>query len=97
MGWKERSFFLPEDSAGHYGGLYDRSGNIGPTVWWDGRVVGAWTVRPDGTIATALLTALPAKAGRAVAEQVERLHRSLEGAVVVPSFPTPLERSLRKS
>jgi hypothetical protein len=96
MGWKERGFFLPEDSAGGYGGLYDRNGNIGPTVWWDGRVVGAWTVRPDGTIVTALLTALPREAERAVAEQVERLQGRLEGAVVVPSFPTPLERSLRR-
>ncbi len=97
MGWKERSFFLPEDSAAHYGGLYDRNGNIGPTVWWDGRVVGAWTVRPDGGIATALLVALPRRAEQAVAEQVERLHARLDGAVVVPTFPTPLERSLRAS
>jgi hypothetical protein len=91
MGWKERAFFLPGD----WSGLYDRSGNIGPTVWWDGRVVGAWAVRRDGGIATTLLTTLSRKAERAVAEQVDRLRSRLEGAVVVPSFPTPLERSLR--
>ncbi len=96
MGWKEREFFLPEDSAATSGGLYDRNGNIAPTVWWDGQVVGAWTVRPDGTVATALVTRLPRGAQRAVAEEVERLQARLEGAVVVPSFPTPLERSLRK-
>ena len=30
--------------------LFDRNGNAGPTVWWDGRVVGGWSQRGDGEI-----------------------------------------------
>lgn len=29
--------------------LFDRSGNIGPTVGWDGRVVGDWARRADAS------------------------------------------------
>ena len=28
--------------------LFDRSGNVGPTVWWNGRVIGGWAERADG-------------------------------------------------
>ena len=38
MGWKEREWFLGE----HGPRLFDRSGNVGPTLWWDGRIVGGW-------------------------------------------------------
>ena len=31
--------------------LFDRSGNIGPTVWCDGRIVGGWAQRADGEVA----------------------------------------------
>ena len=51
MGWKERSWYL----GGHRERLFDRNGNAGPTVWADGRVVGGWAQRPDGTIAVELL------------------------------------------
>ena len=42
MGWSERGWFLGE----HGPLLFDRSGNIGPTVWADGRIVGGWAQRP---------------------------------------------------
>ena len=46
MGWAERAWYLgPHKSA-----LFDRAGNAGPTVWWDGRIVGGWTQRADGEI-----------------------------------------------
>ena len=51
MGWKERSWYLGD----HRERLFDRNGNAGPTVWADGRVVGGWAQRPDGTIAVELL------------------------------------------
>jgi hypothetical protein len=38
MGWTERGWYLGE----HKAALFDRSGNIGPTVWCDGRIVGGW-------------------------------------------------------
>ncbi len=91
MGWKERDWYLPED----WRPLYDRNGNIGPTVWWGGEIIGGWAVRTDGTVATQLLV----DRGKAVARQVtsaaEALHPRLQGATVVPSFPTPLEKQLR--
>ncbi len=37
MGWSDREWYL----GPHRPALFDRSGNAGPTIWWDGRVVGA--------------------------------------------------------
>ena len=90
MGWKQRDWFLPEDHRE----LYDTFGNIGPTVWWGGEVVGGWAVRPDGTVATHLLADRGGDARRAVDEAADALAARLAGAVVVPSFRTPLERRL---
>jgi hypothetical protein len=90
MGWKQRDWFLPEDHRE----LYDPYGNIGPTVWWGGEVVGGWAVRRDGTVATHLLADRGVDAHRAVDEAADALAARLAGAVVVPSFRTPLERRL---
>ena len=51
MGWSERGGYL----GPHAPALMDRSGNIGPTVWSDGRVVGGWACRPGGEITWRLL------------------------------------------
>ncbi|WP_251066482.1 winged helix DNA-binding domain-containing protein [Streptomyces sp. ISL-36] len=59
MGWQYRDWYT--DPA-HKAALYDRSGNIGPTVWWNGRIIGAWAQRPDGQIVWRLL---PGAAGSA--------------------------------
>ena len=91
MGWKERGWFLPED----WQPLYDRNGNIGPTVWWGGEVIGGWSIRPDGEIVTRLLVDRGRAAAAAVKQAAAELRPRLEGAAVVPSFPTPLERELR--
>ena len=96
MGWKQRDWFLPPAySTSDRDGLYDRFGNIGPTIWWGGQVVGGWAVRPDGTVATRLLSKQGAEVAAAVADEAERLTGRLAGSAVVPSFPTPLERALR--
>lgn len=92
MGWKQREWFLPEDARP----LYDTYGNVGPTVWWDGEVVGGWAVRPDGSVATELLADRGDDAHRAVDAAAEVLAARLGGHVVVPSFRTPLERRLSK-
>jgi hypothetical protein len=91
MGWKERGWFLPEDPAP----FYDRSGNVGPTVWWGGEVVGGWAIRPDGVIATRLVVDRGAGAEQAVTDAADALQARLEGGAVIPSFPTPLEKELR--
>jgi hypothetical protein len=46
MGWQRREWFLGE----HGPRLFDRTGNVGPTLWWDGRIVGGWAQDPDGQI-----------------------------------------------
>lgn len=51
MGWQRRDWYLGE----HGPALFDRTGNAGPTVWWDGRVIGGWGQCPDGRIAVRLL------------------------------------------
>lgn len=89
MGWRHRDWYL--DPA-HTAQLFDGTGNIGPTVWWDGRIAGAWTQGPDGEIVTRLFDK---KASRtAVAAQAARLAEFLDGARVRPSFRTPLEKQL---
>lgn len=90
MGWKQREWFLPEDASP----LYDAYGNIGPTVWWGGEVVGGWAVRPDASIATQLVRDRGAHARHAVADAAGQLASRLAGTVVVPTFRTPLERDL---
>ena len=91
MGWKQRDWFLPAD----YSSLYDRNGNVGPTVLWDGEVVGGWAIRSDGSIRTRVLVDRGAQAAAAIDLAAARLEPRLAGAAVVPSFPTPLERDLR--
>jgi hypothetical protein len=46
MGWQDRSWFL----GAHGPLLFDQTGNIGPSLWWDGRIVGGWAQAPDGEI-----------------------------------------------
>jgi hypothetical protein len=93
MGWKERAWYL--GAHGAFGGpLFDRNGNVGPTVWADGRVVGGWAQRPDGVVAHEFLEPVDAATTRAVAEAAERLRDVIGGARVTPRFPTPLQKSL---
>ena len=90
MGWQERGWFLGE----HRPLLFDRTGNIGPTVWWDGRVVGGWAQRSGGEIAVRLLEDVGAEVTRAVEDAAERLRGPLTGVTVIPKFRTPVERDL---
>jgi len=92
MGWAERAWYLgPHKSA-----LFDRAGNAGPTVWWDGRIVGGWTQRADGEIVWRVLDDIGRDGRRAVERQIERLQAWLDGAIVLPRFPTPLFQELRR-
>jgi hypothetical protein len=90
MGWKERAWYLGE----HATALFDRNGNAGPTVWWNGRVVGGWAGRTDGEIAYRLLEDVGADAVRAVEAEAERLQSWLGETKVVPRFATPLAKEL---
>ncbi|NKQ53730.1 winged helix DNA-binding domain-containing protein [Amycolatopsis sp. K13G38] len=90
MGWAERDWYL----GPHREALFDRSGNIGPTIWWGGRVVGGWVQRADGEIACRLLEDVGAHAEAAIRAEAERLREWLGPMRVIPKFRTPLEREL---
>jgi hypothetical protein len=90
MGWAERDWYL----GAHRVVLFDRNGNAGPTVWWDGRVVGGWAVRPDATVAFRLLERVGREARVGVEDAAGRLEAWLDGTRFTPRFRTPLEREL---
>jgi hypothetical protein len=90
MGWTERSWYL----GPHAPTLFDRSGNIGPSVWSDGRIVGGWAQRPDGEIVYRLLEDVGAEATAAVEAAAARLAAWIGPIRVTPRFRTPLEREL---
>ncbi|MDX2696726.1 winged helix DNA-binding domain-containing protein [Streptomyces ipomoeae] len=93
MGWQRRDWYLSPELRP---ALFDRSGNVGPTVWWDGRVVGGWAQRSDGEIVWRVLDAegVGREAEDAIAVEAERLRGWLGGTRVTPRFRTPLEREL---
>lgn len=91
MGWQARDFFL---DPGQRAAVYDRSGNVGPTVWFDGEVVGGWAQRPSGEVVWRLFGSPGAAAEAAVSSSAERLTAWLGDARVTPRFRTPLEREL---
>ena len=89
MGWQERGWYL----GPHKAALFDRNGNIGPTLWWEGRIVGGWAIR-DSEIVWRLLEDVGAEATAAIGDAAGSLQGRLGGATVIPSFRTPLEREL---
>jgi hypothetical protein len=93
MGWAMagRDWFLDGPAREQ---LYDRSGNIGPTVWWGGRVVGGWAQRADGTIAYRLFEDIGADATRMVKDNAAKLGAWLGDIRVKPRFPTPIDKEL---
>jgi hypothetical protein len=90
MGWQSRSWYL----GPHAERLFDRTGNIGPTVWWAGRVVGGWAQRPSGEVVVRLLEDIGTDAAATVTAEAARLESWLGAARVTPRFRTPLEREL---
>jgi hypothetical protein len=90
MGWQNRGWFLGEHAAA----LFDTNGNAGPTVWWDGRVVGGWAQRGTGEIVLRFLEDAGPEAVTAAEAEAARLQEWLGPARIVPRFRTPLEKEL---
>lgn len=91
MGWTERDWYL----GPHRAALFDTNGNVGPTVWSDGRVVGGWAQRGDGEIAFRLLEDVGSDAAAAIGAEAERVRAWIGDLRFTPRFRTPLERELR--
>jgi hypothetical protein len=92
MGWTGRAWYV----GPHAGMLFDRAGNIGPTVWWCGRIVGGWGQAPSGEIVVRMLEDVGTAAGQAVEAEALRLMSFLGGDRVTPRFRTPIERELAR-
>ncbi|MFI8003919.1 winged helix DNA-binding domain-containing protein [Streptomyces sp. NPDC086010] len=91
MGWADRGFHLP---AEHRAALFDRAGNVGPTVWWNGTIVGGWAQRADGELVWHLLSDVGVEASRLIEAEAVRLSAWVGAARITPRFRTPLEREL---
>ena len=72
MGWVARDWYLPQ---AYRPSVMDRTGNVGPTVWVDGRVVGGWAQRKDGEVVLQLLEDV----GRAGERLIGAAVRDLQG------------------
>jgi hypothetical protein len=90
MGYAQRDWYL----GVHGPKLFDRSGNIGPTIWADGRIVGGWAQRKNGAIAYKLLEDVGSEAERSVDSAAHALGEWLGSVRLTPRFRTPLEREL---
>lgn len=88
MGWFERDWYL----GPHRKQLFDTSGNAGPTLWWDGRIVGGWRQTDAGDVELQLLEEIGSDGRRALEERAEQLTEWLGGVRVLPRFPSPLSK-----
>ncbi len=93
MGWQQRHWYL----GSHTPALFDTNGNAGPTIWFDGRVVGGWAQRPDGRIGWRLLEDIGAAGRDAVVAAADRLESWIGPIRFVPRFRTPLQVELAAS
>ena len=90
MGWQSREWFL----GPHGPALFDRTGNVGPTAWWEGRVVGGWAQRASGEVVVRFLEDVGSDAVTAVQAEASLLESWLGELRVTPRFRTPLEREI---
>ena len=91
MGWSGRDWYL----GPHRPQLFDSNGNAGPTIWVDGRVVGAWAQRRTGEIVLTLLEVLGGQVTAMIEAEAARLEQWIGPTRVSASFPTPLATGLR--
>ncbi|MFI8836625.1 winged helix DNA-binding domain-containing protein [Streptomyces afghaniensis] len=93
MGWQQRDWYLAPELRPR---LFDGSGNVGPTVWWNGRVVGGWAQRPGGEIVWRILDeeGVGREALAAIEKEAERLSGWVGTTRITPRFRTPLEKEL---
>jgi len=90
MGWKERDWFVGDYAAA----LFDRNGNIGPTVWCDGRIVGGWAQAPNGEVVVEFLEKVGGDRASLVEHEQNCLAEWLGDDRITPRFRTPLDRKI---
>ncbi|MGH9273422.1 MAG: winged helix DNA-binding domain-containing protein [Acidimicrobiales bacterium] len=90
MGWYERDWYL----GNHRAELFDTAGNAGPTIWVDGRAVGAWGQRKDGEIVVELLEDIGRERTADVAAEAQRVRAMLGDTMITFRFTSALGRRL---
>jgi hypothetical protein len=85
MGWKHRDWMFGIDQQA----IFDQAGNIGPTVWWNGEIIGSWAITAAGELRTRILADRGAQAVAAVDSAAAKLHERLGGAIVAPQSAHP--------
>lgn len=83
MGWKQRDWYLPAGA----GEAFDSNGNGGPTLWVDGRIVGAWAQTRDGDILTHYFERVGAPRRREIDLRISELKRFIGEARFTVRFP----------
>jgi len=91
MGWADRDWYL----GPYKPQLFDTTGNAGPTVWSDGRIVGGWHQSDTGEVVVQMLEDVGAEALRALEHEAAGLTQWLGGTRVLPRFPSPLSNAAR--
>jgi hypothetical protein len=90
MGWKERDWFLGDYKPQ----LFDNTGNVGPTVWVNGRIVGGWGQPESGEVRFRVLEDVGTEATKAIEAEAAKWTSWLAGVRVTPRFRSPLEKTL---
>jgi hypothetical protein len=92
MGYRDRGRFLASE---HRAKVFDRAGNAMPTVWVNGRVVGAWGQRRDGSVVYGLLESVGEEEQALLESEVQRLEGFLGDEFLPPRTHTPFTRALK--
>lgn len=90
MGWKQRDWYLGD----HGDRLFDRNGNAGPTIWFEGRIVGGWTQRESGEIVSEVFDDVGADATQSIESELAGLGDWLGDMNVTARFRSPHDKEL---
>ena len=90
MGYQGRRRFLNSE---HRAKVFDRAGNAQPTVWVDGRAVGAWGQSQDGSVIYRLFEPVGQQEQTLLEDKVQQLEDFLGGEYLPPRFRTSFTRA----
>jgi hypothetical protein len=90
MGWKQRDWYLPSTSVE----VFDSAGNGGPSLWVDGRVIGAWAQTKDGTIHTHYFERVAAHRRREIDLRINELKSWIGDTRFTVRFPGDIHARL---
>jgi len=93
MGWKLRDWYLPSTSAE----VFDSAGNGGPSLWVDGRVVGAWAQSRDGRIHTHYFERVAAARRREIDQRIDELKSWIGDTRFTVRFPGDIHARLLRT